>query len=135
MSQAPDSLGIREISEQELSTFQEHGWTWLTGLLPLERVRLMRERAEQIVSKAQATQTTGSGRLDDCWFSWDNSVFEARHMSSGPFVELALSKEMGRLASKLISRTLQAPEMVWIRSLGGNLFCKLGSASDSGREI
>ena len=135
MSQASDPLGNRDISEQELSAFQEHGWTWLRGLLPLEHVRIMRDRARQIVANAKSTRITGSGRLDDCWFSWDNSVFEARHMRSGPFVDLALSKQMGRLASKLISRTLQATEMVSVRSLGGNLFCKLGSGSDCGREI
>ncbi|MCB2080852.1 MAG: phytanoyl-CoA dioxygenase family protein [Novosphingobium sp.] len=126
---------VRAATQQESDALLRHGWVRLPGLVSSGTVDAMLDHAKALFAAARAKQRTGSARLDDCWFSWDNSVFEARNMASGPFVDLLLGEGMARLAAQLIARQTGADMPAPVRSLGGNLFCKVGGGSQSGRAI
>jgi Phytanoyl-CoA dioxygenase (PhyH) len=136
MSDGSLFLDVREIKAEEAAFFYQHGWTKLGGLISRESAQALRGEAESILKRARQASPTGTGRLADCWFSWTNSVFEARQMNpSGPFAALALSKAMAGIASALINGRRPADKNLPIRSVGGNLFCKTGGTSSVDKEV
>lgn len=130
-----NSIAVRSLTQDEEAHFHGKGWAKIASLISVSDAQRMLAGARDVMSRAEKQQTHGSGRLEDCWFSWDHFVFEARQMTMNPFPELALSPEMGSIASRLINRCRLTDERIPIRCLGGVLFCKVGGSSLSGREL
>lgn len=126
---------LRDITEAELGSYEEHGWVFLEGLVSPAATQALLAKGKDLVVRAQRARTDGISGCEDFWFSWSNSVFEARYMAEGPFADVARSAAMGRLASRLVNAGRPVGELAAVRSLGGNLFCKMGGDSAWGREI
>jgi len=126
---------VRDIADEELRAFREHGWVHLRGLVSKADTAALLAKGKELVARAQTASAGGNGVCEDFWFSWSNSVFEARFMADGPFVDIARSAEMGRVAWRLVNAARSQTDQVPVRSLGGNLFCKMGGGSPWGREI
>lgn len=135
MSPAKTEIAVRALHADEVSNFRAKGWAFLEKLISAEDAALLLAGAKSVFERARQVSTSGCGRLEDFWYCWDYYVFEARQMAMAPFPELVLSARMGEIAAQLINRARLTDERVPIRSLGGLLFCKVGSGSASGKEV
>lgn len=103
---------IRDVTPDEVSFYQEHGWVMLPQLISRDLVAELLDAAEKIVPPSNALGE-GNRTLDD------PAVDGAE-----PFRSVAFSPEMGRVAHDLIQRTRLSDVDVPIQFHSDALWCK-----------
>lgn len=121
---------IRDISEEEVSFFHEHGWVKLESFMSQKTVAELLRHAYDIRTEASKGDTQSEGQwTSSYWYSWTRLVFSVQKIQLAPFLALHQSKAMGRAASRLINRQRLTDEVVPIQYINDEIFCKTSEGS------
>jgi hypothetical protein len=127
---------VRDITNDEVSFFEDHGWVKLDRIIPPAKAAKLLQLSRGILEKADVTGTSKEPRwTDSYWYRNSLKYFSeigAIHLPE--FLALHQSKEMGRLAHRLLNRERLTDNPTAVRYLAGSVFCKMGDTSAGGEE-
>src|SRR5687768_2052098 len=108
-------LPIRDVTDEEVATFERNGWVKLEGLISPEV-------AGQMLAVASDTRDRLRESDGDAWLGKVGRL--ARDRQVEPFYSVVMGPQMGRAASRLINRSRLTEREVPVRHSGEALFCK-----------
>lgn len=107
-------MSVREITDEEVASYQENGWVKLDGLLN-------QEQTEQLLK-------AGEARVEDWPGEKATSLWKLKHNLArdgvDPFRSLVFSETMGRNTQRLVNRQRLSHTDVPVRYLEDILVCK-----------
>lgn len=115
--EGPQTVKVREVTDEEVGLFHQNGWAKLPGLIDRE---LAAEMLEVACAKVEHSRTTEK--------IWNTSWHFARQ-GIEPFRSVAYSEVMGRNAQRLINRRRLTDREIGIRAKGDLVVCKLRDAT------
>jgi ectoine hydroxylase-related dioxygenase (phytanoyl-CoA dioxygenase family) len=119
--------GVREITDEEIAHYRDHGWVKLEGLLSTDLVAELLERAKAHMGERATTELPDdrpgimTPQLRALWRDWQNPAEEDDFFRS-----LSQSRAMGRQASRL----LRGRDVRWWADA---ILCKLPASEGGAR--
>lgn len=105
---------VRNVTDAEVSFYEQQGWALLPGLVSPEGVKAMLDQAKEHMAQEARDALDPSvrviGGVQDVgwWTEWRNAACIERNPT---FAAVALSRELGRNAQRLLGRS--TPMRVW----------------------
>jgi hypothetical protein len=124
---------VRDVSEDEVAHYVEHGWVKLEGFVPPELAAELLQVGERIMAEAEqliaSAPGLGEGReVSEPSGAWQaHSIpawFKARSITLEPFASVKSSPQLGRVAQRCMNFRRLTDEPVGVRLLGDHLICK-----------
>jgi ectoine hydroxylase-related dioxygenase (phytanoyl-CoA dioxygenase family) len=130
-----EQVEMREITDDELASYEEHGWVMLRELIPralaAELLAAAQELRETVRSATDFEETEHGRRVrTDDYVAFEASFaetfpsFQARKIRIDPFHSLTFSKAAGRTAQRIMNRSRLTGEPVGVRYLEDALLYK-----------
>lgn len=93
---------VRPVTNEEIEFFFENGWVKLPALIDRDTAALLLERAKKLFGEDGRKGLEFEGPVKESWQSWFRS--DPRLGQEERFTTLALSRELGRNAARLLGR-------------------------------
>ena len=122
MAVAAERMMMREVTDEEVAFFREHGWAKLDRLIEPELAAELLESARQLVDSPREERNPMG------W--WETYYFAARDERREPFASLVFSHDLARAAVKIIDRRRLTDEPVGVRLVADMVTCKRPAGSD-----
>lgn len=119
------NVKVREVTDAEVEFFFENGWVKLPALIDRDTAGLLLERAKELFGEDGRKGMELEGPVRESWQSWFRS--DPRLGQEERFAPLALSRELGRNAARLLGRDSS------IRMMMTAVMAKLPGDSAKGR--
>ena len=93
---------VRPVTNEEIEFFFENGWVKLPALIDRDTAAVLLERAKKLFGEDGRKGLEFEGPVKESWQSWFRS--DPRLGQEERFTTLALSRELGRNAARLLGR-------------------------------
>lgn len=123
MSRIADSANVRQVTDDEIATYQENGWVKLDSLITRDLATRMLEVARTALGESHSTESQKSPE-DYGW--WRDYHFIARDDRAEPFYALTFSQAMGSNIQRLLGRSVS------IKYFTDMVACKMPAGHSSG---
>lgn len=119
--------GIRDVSDDEIVTYEEQGWVKLDGLVSPDLVAELLEAAKRLLRTAQESPTDVGRAV----VKLEESIFQGRKIREEPFYSFTMNEGLGRVVHRLMNRRRLTDEPVGVRYCEDALICKFPLADDA----
>jgi hypothetical protein len=146
-------IKVRDITDEEVAFYEEHGWVKLDGLIPRDLAAKLLGAARQLMERAEGEapgerntlpfrfgpisatqQVKRTAQWAARWYDLPTGAhfFQAHLIRAEPFARLAFSKAMGRAAQRLINRRRLTADPIAVRYRDDTLICKASVGPGAG---
>jgi hypothetical protein len=118
-------MPVRDVSDSEVVFYQEHGWVKLDGLVDRETVAALLDAGRDLTRRCEAgwdaatpVESFAPGKRDygEWWaMGGEDGGWTIEQIETDPFSSFKLSRDLGRVAHRLVNRSRLTDDQVAIR--------------------